>query len=394
MAIDSLLYVKPGDLITADFANGLLNTLSALDDRVTKLETATTPSAPGAPVLQRRNPTGTVHVGELLTLFGRNFAPIDKARVKLGTIPISTFTADSGDTSLTFTVPSGFTGLPLTTSVTVETPLGSSSPLGITLLEAQVQQEGRVLVADQTPELGQIDVGSKYLLQWEVTSETRLPETYEFSIVVTDADPPASEGDWASAVRLNVSTKQIIPEKPLTVVASVEVPDAKAARLALHVDADQLHGESTPIALTVGEEAKHSDPRIKMFLVEQPPGDPDGEENVVKLDSSQILVPAKTTGWVFVEVEFADPDAKTPVSYRFFAELETATTGWQVTGDERPPRLIQNQLGGGTGVWFGIKNTATTSASHPAVLIASAAKEKDGADDYVSFVAIPIENAG
>jgi hypothetical protein len=396
MAIDDIPLVNPGDLITADFCNELIGTLIALDARVTKLEKGTVVTPGGAPVIEHRNPSGIVRVGDLLTLTGRNFSPLSRTRVRIGTAPaITAFTGDSTDTRLTFGVPDAFASLPVSTTLVVETPLGTSSPpIGITIERALQQNPGRVLVTEDISGLAKIEVGKTYQLQWLVTSETLLPDTYAFSIDLDNGDPAGSESEWDGLIKLNVLEKQIVPTTPLLVTATVKIPDVKSARLKLNADSAERHGESGPITLKVGEKPPESAPGMKFIRVAQPPNDANSDPNVVTEANGTVLFPAGATAWVFTEIQFADLLVELPASYRFFAELGSPTTGWRVTGDNRPATVIRNQHGGSVNVWYGLENTATTAAPHPTELIVKAAKRKDGADEYVSFQPISIDNAG
>jgi len=88
MAITDLPIVEPGALIRADFFTQLIDELLALEARLEVLENQDQPTpGPGAPELERREPTGDVKVGGQLTLFGRNFTPLAFTRVRMGGAP-------------------------------------------------------------------------------------------------------------------------------------------------------------------------------------------------------------------------------------------------------------------------------------------------------------------
>ena len=109
--------VAPGDLITADMFNAMINNINDLLARVAALEGAT-----GGPVITGVTPSNQpILTTTLMSIVGRNF-DIEPNRnvVKLGEATINQFRIGSNDTVLTFTVPAIFTGLPKTVEAVVE----------------------------------------------------------------------------------------------------------------------------------------------------------------------------------------------------------------------------------------------------------------------------------
>jgi hypothetical protein len=396
-------YPKPGDLITADFFSAILDDLSAIEARVAKLELAPadgTP-APGAPVLLGTDPTGTVFAEQLLTLLGKNFSPIAQAHVKFGGDTVSKFAPGSDDKHLIFPVPAAFgqaSGSP-PVAITVETPQGTSTTLSIVVKPKIVTpNSGKVFLDDATPALGTIEKNKPYNLQWNVRSETVQPANYTFSLVISDVVPAGLQKDWEAGATLNAKTQQVSAGDPFDVVAEVKVPDAETqASIQLKTVSDDglFQALSGPVLLKVGKAGVPSNPNIQLAVSDpQPDLDPDGKPNAVTLVTSEgaarIVVPKNSTGYVQVGLTFQDP-AKPPLKYKFTVELEGAPSTWQID-KVRPAELTRNATGGSTRVNYGVKNTATDTAKHSAVLVAKATRTTGATDEYVSFVRIPIEN--
>jgi hypothetical protein len=403
--------VNPGDLITADFFNGLIDVLDAFDDRLTKLE-GDMPDVPpgGAPVLESRNPKDDVRVGEQLSLIGRNFGPIAQARVKLGDVEISRFGPLSSDTLLMFGVPA-LPGLPKDTTVAVVTPQGTSRVLPIRVLAAQPVAIGNAFLDAHTPALGQIKVNTSYKLQWLVRSETSppIPITYKLEALLSDVAPESVAEQWRVATTLNATEHDVSPTTPFTAVITTTLPQG-AQRGRLRLKAESSDGRfskvSDPVLLAVGSTPPENNPGIAPSLPKlQPEFDPLSEipntPNPVKAATREngeqyVTVKAGAEGWITVDVVFKDPQLQRGDKVRFFGELEGSPAGWTTTGKSDLGTLTLGQPGGGTVVHYQVKNTAGDSAPNAAHFVAKAARRKrdDSGDEYVSFTTIPIENAG
>src|SRR4051812_9970485 len=123
-------HVQPGDLITSDFMNSLLDSIDALDARVSKLETAKPLPETGAgrPVLTSLIPANDLEVGDLLTLIGQNFTPLSTVRIHFSeqSFDDSVLLLGSSDTVLRLPVPL-LSGLPKEAQITVSTSEGTSA---------------------------------------------------------------------------------------------------------------------------------------------------------------------------------------------------------------------------------------------------------------------------
>src|SRR5215207_6866153 len=142
MAID-FREVQPGELITSDLWNRMLRALEELDDRVSDLEQAPTTPSPDAPELISRVPSGSVAVGSLLTLIGRNFVvPTSGNTVEIGGAEVTGFLSGSNDQQLIFQVPSTLSNLPQQLAVRVRNRNGRSNALQVRVTPVDAGQAG------------------------------------------------------------------------------------------------------------------------------------------------------------------------------------------------------------------------------------------------------------
>ena len=100
--------VRPGEIISSDLFNQILNQLALQDQRITALEQGT--SAVGQVVITGTDPPNQVAAGQILTLIGQNFAfpPADNA-VTVDGVSVTSFQPDSTGSMLKFIVPTSLT---------------------------------------------------------------------------------------------------------------------------------------------------------------------------------------------------------------------------------------------------------------------------------------------
>lgn len=404
MAINPLQHVQPGDLITATWANDVVDEINAILAQLAALGSppSSPPSTSGPPVLTARSPTGDVHVGDQLTLIGQNFTPRHDGftRVNFGGVEVTdpSFLAGTSDTQLIFAVPNVPPG---TVGVTVSTPQGTSTHmLSVNVLAATAPQSGDVHVdpAEDPQHPPTPQANQSLQLHWTVASDTIQPDTYAFSINVSNIQP--SGKSWPAT--LNATQMQITPGSPFTVVATISVPDSGSADVALTATSTtdgSRSASSNPIHLVVGTATETSDPRIALRVANpQPDFDAGGHPSNAFLTFDGLLpvinVSANSPSFVQIQVQFSDTTSTPPLNYRFFAEVDD-TTNWSVQAAS-PATLVQTLPNGTTTVNYNLTNLASDTSQHQATLTVKAAKLKsDGVtDDYVSFAPVTLRNAG
>jgi hypothetical protein len=404
MAITPLPHVEPGQLITAAWANDVIDEINLIIAQLGSVSSPpdTTPETSGPPVLTSRSPTGNLHIGDTITLIGQNFSPRHDGltRVNFGGVQVtdSAFLPGTSDTHLRFSVPNVTPG---TVTVKVITPQGTSSnALSVNVLPAVIPNPGDVhidaAVDPNNPPTP--PAGGTVQLQWSVDSDTVLADTYTFGINFTEVTPASAV--WSAT--LNATQMPVTPGTPFTVVATISVPSSGSTKVALTATSTTdptRHTSSNPITLKVGTATAVSDPRIDLRVSDpQPDFDAHGNPNNAFLTFDGglpvINVTKNSDSFVQMQVHFDDTASTPPLHYRFFAKVDD-TTHWSVQ-PASPATLVQTNPGGTTTVLYNLKNLATTAATNQTTLTVSAAKLKpDGTtDDYVSFAPVTLRNAG
>jgi hypothetical protein len=396
-----LQQVQPGDLITAEFVNALLSSVSDLEVRVAQLE-AGAGTTPTGPVVTSTSPAQTVQVGGLLALFGLNFSPLSSTRVNIGEATVTLFAPGSDGQTLRLSVPQ-LSGLPRSVPITVTTPSGTSSPaVMMQVTPASVVQGGQAFVDDENTNPPTPQAGQPAQYQFQIRSETLQPAAYQLTAVAAQVNPVSPPAVWPTS--LNSAEQQIAEGTPFVAVVTVAVPaGASAGESAnLTLTARSLDGSltatSSPVPVTVGQAAPVSDPRIQLVASSpQPVADVNGQLNPISIDATGtiILVPPATSGWIQVGVTFADQSSTPPINYTFSSSLEGSPSTWVAGKDIRPSALQRPSLGGITTVNYQIENTAANgdTAPHDAFIDATAEKlNADGTVEYTSFARIQVRN--
>jgi hypothetical protein len=270
--------VKPGDLITAELMNQILNDLADLNLRVAQLEAGV--SSTRIPIIDRLVPT-VQRVGGTLTVIGRNFnTPPDANTVAIAGFPIERFQS-SPDGELVFGIP--FIDIPggtLDTTVMVKTERGSDSA-PITLLPRLIIPEGFVSFAQDPgnknlpaiPASGSIDIG------FMVDAQTDVDESFVMTFNYTDAVGGITAKQWADGTTLWTAQGDAIGQTPLKlpafqpvkIVARIVVPSGatvNSTSVNLFIRARSINNDaglsksSDPLPITVGQKLPFNDPRV------------------------------------------------------------------------------------------------------------------------------------
>ncbi len=398
-------HVNPGDLISSNFMNDLVDEINSLETRLEALETpigSPPDQGAGPPILTTRSPTGDVEIGSLLTVTGQNFTPLEFTRVNLGAAQISSFEPGASSTQLSFPVPSTLSA-PATVTVSISTPQGTSATLPVHLVPAAAPaQGGQAFIDNKSTPPGQINPGQPYTFQWDVRSGTLLPASYTFSVVWSDVTPSTELGAWQAATGLSSSQQLIAPGSPFRVTATVTVPpgagNTDTATLVLHVaSADGAFVRtSDPIVLTVGSSAPVSDPRIQITYQTPGPGNDAGTgPNPVGMHLDATGKPIYTvkfgqSGSIPVQVIVTEPGVH---NYQFQSQIEQSGTAWSA-GSISPvgPAPLQPSEGP-LDVYYGIANLDSSGggSTDDAFIVVKVVRVGDATPAYTSFARYHIQ---
>ncbi len=176
--------VNPGDLIASAYLNQIIDALSGLDQRVSKLEAVGSVTNPV--IITGFTATQPVHVGDQIEVDGAGFMiPSVLNQVSIGGVVVTGFAFSSSSTKLVFTVPALPTATPAGTpfTVTVTNANGSATSQPIIIQSAVVAPAGRTQFVFSTPPVmpvGQpnITAGQVYQFAFSLTAITNLEGNY------------------------------------------------------------------------------------------------------------------------------------------------------------------------------------------------------------------------
>ena len=267
MSTSSLAHVNPGDRITADFINALVDEITSLQDQIDALGAA----QPGdAPVITALQPSDQVAVGAELDVIGRNFAvPATQNVVTLDGTPVTGLLPGSTATALKLAAP-GIAGLPKDAQLSVQTAFGTARRT-IHVVPAVVVPEGRPTLSNTSGSLGTINAGSQYTFSVRIdASSVSIPETYAVAVSYSNTQPAAvPPSAWSALTTLiGVTDGQVTvaPSSPITIGIQLVVP-AGVTTADMTVTVKSVHNDpaSSAVPLSVPirvGQAQQSDGRI------------------------------------------------------------------------------------------------------------------------------------
>ncbi|MBX3628685.1 MAG: hypothetical protein KF908_02005 [Nitrosomonas sp.] len=303
--------VRPGDLITVELMNQILNDLADLNLRVAQLEGGVSTGL--APIIDQIIPA-VQRVGGTLAVIGRNFnTPPERNTVEIAGFPIERFQS-SPDGELVFGIPRiDIIGEKLDTKVSVQTERGSASKT-ITLLPRLITPEGFVSFTEDpaNSSLPVITSPGTYDIGFMVNSQTSVDESYVITAGYIDVAGSFTAQQWKDATTLKTATGDTIAETPLKlpafspvkIVVRIVLPagataNTTVAKLSLRaksVNNDAgLSKNSDPLIITVGQKLPFSDPRVDW--VNEVPTQP------TATNKARRTIDA-VTGQEFVEIPF------------------------------------------------------------------------------------------
>jgi hypothetical protein len=257
--------VAPGDLITAELFNGMLNNLNDLMARVAVLE-----GAGGGPVITGILPADVdKEIGSRVTIVGRNFRPdAPDTVVNFGSIPVSDFLIESDEENLITQVPIGFASLPATINVTVKSGEKTSNSMPIRIIAPVVVPDGNVQVRNLENPLGQITIGPPFTMNWRLINNRNVPVSLTLAARLSEIDG-ATEQDWRNNIVISrPNPVEMDPGERLDLSMRVVVPaNAVSALVGLDaVDNFDVIWRGNATEFIVGARPEQSDPNVSLVV--------------------------------------------------------------------------------------------------------------------------------
>jgi hypothetical protein len=380
--------IQPGDLITSEFMNGLLGVIEDLRLRVDELEAHGGGGGSSlAPKITGFNVTEIPIRGQL-EINGTGFlVPITQNTVTIDGITVPQILPNSGATKLIVGVPIGIASTPRTVTVKVENVNGFDTST-IRVLPEQQTPTGQVVITDQTPNLGQIDVGNTYTFTYSVKSETTIGETYDFEVQYSNV-VGAAAADWQTGTTFISPTSAPIGSFATAQVSfSVKVPaSATSADMALRVKSRNndsgLSRASAPFNLKVGATSAVNDPRTPITLPTPGFFAKYRKVTIDGVEGFEIPYAGKATVRVTPEPTIAG-------DYAYTAVVESPDGLWTV-GTLTPASSTEGALGSEE-VLFDVSLSAANAGANEKRFLVFTAKRtnSDPVGQFTSFRRIPI----
>jgi hypothetical protein len=357
--------------------------------------------AAGGPILESLDPPTTVAINGLLIVTGKNFNPIRNLNsVKIGTVEITQFRADSSPTHLIFPVPDLFTGLPGSFPVRVVTGGRTSNAMAITVTEENKVQDGNFVFGPGQVPAGVITVGQQLSITWNVQAVTLFPDNVALSLQVASPQG-ATAGAWQATVAIQpTSPMAILAGQTKQVTVKVTVPvGATAAQLSLRAASQDGHvvNVSDPVAINVGQAVEVSDPRIDLTFEAGGLGGGQMTKNKVTIDGVEgdgVWVKKGQNG----KLKFHAVDTRangTNANFAITAEILAPANGLTVTTGPNPAASPPAGIAPGGDLPFDLPLSApggaTTDATARLKVTCNQTKNSGGLTAYKAFKIIPLK---
>jgi IPT/TIG domain len=245
--------VAPGDLITAELFNAMLNNINDLLARVAVLE-----GAGGGPVISGTLPaSGPVEVNSLFTIMGSGFdnTPGNNTVILDGQ-QIKNFRDGSSSVGLVFTIPDSFTGLPKSVQLAVETGGRRSNAVSVMLVPVPREQSGDFIITQMTTPAGTMNAGGTFNVTWEIQALTSLSDTLTPELVATGVTGATAQQWSAGATFSPPGAVPINPGQTVTITGTFVAPaGATAADISFRVRGidDQIVKSSQALQWRAGQ---------------------------------------------------------------------------------------------------------------------------------------------
>ncbi len=396
MTQTQLVHVNPGDRITADYINSLVDEINSLQQQVDAIGTTTIGNAP---VIIGLQPSDQVAVGAELDVIGRNFGvPAIQNEVTLDGTAVTGFLPGCSDTLLKLAVPE-IAGVPKDAQLVVQTSVGSATHTVRVVAATQIP-EGQPTITNATAALGTITTGSTYTFSFLVDASTvSITETYTIAVTYANTAPasvPASA--WTTGTTLIGASNQqvtVTPGTPVTIGVQVTVPaNATAADLTFALTSvhNPAGSSATPTAvpIRVGQAPPQSDARIHLSIGAIGPAFPFKEVPINGVQGIEVKFPTAAGSGTLAQVPIdVSYDVAGTIAYTVSIE-NPDTTIWTVGA--ATPNPFQYAAGGSGQVHFPLTLLATTGGTEGRFLnFVATRQDNDGIGQISNFLRFPIQ---
>lgn len=200
-----LQYVRPGDLITAEFMNRIIDELQSLRSGIGAGST----SVPGRVAIDRFEPPHSVRIGDELTIFGSGFGRAESNVVTFGSEIVTSFKGGSGVDRLILTVPPmPGVGAGTVVSVTVGNSNGTARADNVLLVlpfQASRPEGGITITPSGNPGIQLTSGGPPVDYTFDMKLYSNLDERYNVTATITGAG-------WTAAIKSPTGGSIFIPK--------------------------------------------------------------------------------------------------------------------------------------------------------------------------------------
>ena len=301
--------IKPGDLITSNFMTSIINAIESLDDRVIKLEEASSEDNKVA-IIELDPKSGPYRVGQEMKILGRNFEySIGAHRLYFDATNVAVFKPDSSDSKLIFDIPEVL-NIPVSGKTVLLTLKNRSSTDSrfITLMPKKEPLAGSIIVDSyHTVEEGTITPNQTATFKFNLKSGLNQPARFVISPFISI---DTNQQEWQERLRVLDKNKIEINEIILNngenqdfYIRITSIPsgtDGQVFSLTVDATADSIKGSSLLESYTVGQPPDEVDtsihPNITSVVDPQnnnaplPPGDYVTETKTVKRAINQAAL--------------------------------------------------------------------------------------------------------
>jgi hypothetical protein len=345
--------VQPGDIISSEFFNQILDELGTLNQRLSALEGTTTPST-SVVISDLIPPSGIVRVGEELRVVGRNFGQaVGSARVFIDSTRVDAFKLGSNDQLLVFDVPATINDVPGGGRPAVLTVSnGMSSAQRNLFLQAAMQLQGNIDVVPTGIQPATPTAGSLLTFSFNLVSRANLEASYLITPAITVA---VNQSVWENNLRVIDQNGAVSSARRIPVGAGQTVPfsvvidpvpagtNGTTFRLAVAAEAGNVRGNSGVQEQIVGQAGEPIDSTISLAFASGRALTGGGAvDTASQVDSTGIHLSPLAA---FARVQF---NATLPTINEFYdvtVSLVSPAANWEVRLISPPPTAVDPAKG-------------------------------------------------